>query len=121
MTKYFQHRSKKGQKVLINGASGSVGTYAVQLAKYFGAEVTAVCSVEKMDLVRSLGADNLIDYRKEDFSKSGIIYDVVFEAAGTASLSGCLKCLTKNGTLLHAVAAPATTVHMKWAALTRKI
>jgi NADPH:quinone reductase-like Zn-dependent oxidoreductase len=109
---------QEGQKVLINGASGSVGTYAVQLAKYYGAVVTAVCSAEKHDLVRSLGADRLIDYAKTDFTEGGEIYDVVLEAAGTASFSGCLKSLTRNGTLLHAVAAPAVTLQMKWAALT---
>jgi len=111
---------QKGQKVLINGASGSVGTYAVQLAKYFGADVTAVCSTEKLALVESLGADKLIDYSKGDFTKSGDTYDVVLEAAGTASVSGCLESLTGEGTLLHAVATPAVTLHMKWAALTSK-
>lgn len=105
---------QKGQKVLITGASGSVGTYAVQIAKYYGAEVTAVCSTEKMGLVKSLGADKIIDYKKEDFTKSGEVYDVIFEVAGKALFSDCIKSLTKNGTLLHAVAVPAVTIRMKW-------
>jgi NADPH:quinone reductase-like Zn-dependent oxidoreductase len=104
-----------GQKVLINGASGSVGTYAVQLAKYYGAEVTAVCRTEKMKMVVSLGADLVLDYTREDFTKTGKIYDVIFDVAGTASFSGCLKSLSKNGTFLHAVSTPAVNIRMKWA------
>jgi NADPH:quinone reductase-like Zn-dependent oxidoreductase len=86
-----------GQKVLINGASGGVGTYAVQIAKMFGAEVTAVCSTRNLEQARSIGADHVIDYTKEDFTKSGQHYDLIFAANGYHSLSDYKRALTPKG------------------------
>ena len=95
-----QGQIQSGQKVLIVGASGGVGTFAVQIAQSFGAEVTGVCSTRNVDMVRSLGADHVIDYTEEDFTQGGQRYDLILQLAGTASPSDCRRALTPKGTLV---------------------
>lgn len=90
-------RIQPGQKVLVNGAAGGVGTFAVQIAKSFGADVTGVCSTRNVDLVRSIGADHVIDYTREDFTRSGQRYDLMLDVAASHSLSACRRVLSSNG------------------------
>jgi NADPH:quinone reductase-like Zn-dependent oxidoreductase len=92
---------QRGQKILINGASGSVGSSAIQIAKYFGAQVTGVCSAANMDLVKSLGADQVIDYTRQDFTQSGETYDVVFDAVGKLLPVQGKKALKPGGIYLN--------------------
>ena len=89
-----------GQSVLVNGASGGIGTFAVQIAKAWGAEVTGVCSARNLELVRSLGADHVIDYAEEDFTRAGVRYDVILDNVGNHSLAACRRALAPRGTLI---------------------
>ncbi|OLC44698.1 MAG: alcohol dehydrogenase [Acidobacteria bacterium 13_1_40CM_65_14] len=99
-------RIQPGQKVLINGAAGGVGTFAVQIAKSFGAEVTAVCSTRNVDLVRSIGADHVIDYTRDDFTRSAQRYDLIFDCVGNRPLSACRRVMTPKGTFVAVGARP---------------
>ena len=103
---------QRGQKVLINGASGAVGNVAVQLAKTFGAEVTGVCSTRNVELVRSLGAETVIDYTKEDLTRTGQTYDIIFDAVGKSSFSRCKASLTPGGVYLATVPSLALYAHV---------
>ncbi|MCI0713570.1 MAG: NAD(P)-dependent alcohol dehydrogenase [Chloroflexi bacterium] len=106
-----------GQKILINGASGGIGSLAVQFAKNFGAEVTGVCGTERMEFVKSLGADHVIDYTIGDFTKNGETYDVILDILGKSSFSRCRDSLTSNGVYLLASFKTRQLLQMLWTSL----
>ncbi len=108
---------KAGDKVLINGASGALGTYAVQIAKYFGAEVTAVCSSSNLELVQILGADDTIDYTTTDFTKNGKQYDIIFDTVGKSTFTACKNSLTKKGVYLSSVISLPLFIQMIWTSI----
>ena len=108
---------RRGQSILINGASGSLGSAAVQIAKYFGAEVTGVCSTVNVELVKALGADKVIDYKKEDFTKSGQSYDIIYDAVGKNSFSSCKDSLKEQGAYLSPVLSLPLLLQMIWTAI----
>jgi NADPH:quinone reductase-like Zn-dependent oxidoreductase len=106
---------RSGQKVLINGAGGSIGTFGIQLAKHFGAEVTAVDSTAKLDMLRAIGADQVIDYTRGDFTKNGQTYDVIFDVVGKSSFGASMRSLNENGVYLIANPRLSTLIRARWA------
>lgn len=110
--------ARGGEKVLVNGAGGGIGTVAVQLAKHFGAEVTAVDSTDKLDMLRAIGADQVIDYTREDFTRSGLTYDVIFDLTGISSFSRCMRSLTQNGRYILANPRLLPIIRGIWASTT---
>ena len=112
---YFLEKGKvaKDEKVLIYGASGSIGTAAVQIAKYLGAEVTGVCSTSNLEMVKKLGADKVIDYTQTDFTDLGENFDVVFDTVGKADIAKTIKAIKPKGRYLHAVTPPLTELQIR--------
>ena len=113
-----QGKVQSGQKVLINGAGGTIGTFAVQLAKYFGAEVTGVDSTGKLDMIRSIGADQVIDYTQEDFTKNSETYDFILDVVSKSSFSGSIRSLKQNGLYLIANPGLLQMVRGRWTSMT---
>ena len=109
---------QSGEKVLINGAAGNIGSFAVQLAKYFGAEVTGVDSTGKLDMMRSIGADHVIDYTQEDFTKTGETYDVIFDVTAKSSFSRSVRSLKQNGRYILANPRVLPMVRGLWTSMT---
>ncbi|GAB3976645.1 NAD(P)-dependent alcohol dehydrogenase [Plantactinospora veratri] len=109
-------RLRSGQTILVNGASGSVGSTAVQLGRHFGARVTGVCSTPHLDLVRELGAETVLDYTREDFTRTGQTYDVVFDVAGTSTFGRCRRILNPAGRYLSPVPSPSLLLLTPWTA-----
>jgi NADPH:quinone reductase-like Zn-dependent oxidoreductase len=107
-----------GDRILIYGASGAIGTYAVQLAKYFGAEVTGVCSTTNLEMVKSLGADKVIDYTKEDYAEGGETYDLVLDTVGKTSFSCCKKVLKQKGVFLPVLMDVTELLQIAWTSIT---
>ena len=109
---------QSGQKVLVNGASGGVGTHAVQIAKSFGAEVTGVCSGRNLDMVRSIGADHVVDYTQEDFTKTDQRYDLIFDAVRKRKFSDCKRVLKREGIYVTTEFSPSLILQKQWVSIT---
>ena len=116
---YFLKRCniQSGQKVFIIGAGGSIGTFAIQLARYFGADVTAVDSTGKLDMLRSIGADQVIDYTQGDYTKSGETYDVIFDVIGKSSFSGCMRLREEKGFYLSGNPRLSQRIRGRWTSM----